>query len=283
MKLSSSQTARLVAALAVAATAGVLMTPVAAEGTTAPGLGSAATAQDGGWLRLGHFSADTVAVDVRVSALSGGTVVLEVQDVGYGDISGYQPLAPGGYAISMIPTGSGDWSKLAVSDSVTIDAATATTVAAYGPADDLQVRAFTDDLTPPSAGNARVRLFQASTVSSTVDVETTTGVVIAEDAASGTPSAYAEVPAGSWTLELTGSNGTGQSDVEVAAGTVMTLFVLDTADGGLTVIPVVDSAGAPLVPYGGVDTGGGWLAHARASALGSAHQHATARGGAVAF
>ena len=45
------------------------------------------------------------------------------------------------------------------------------------------------------------------------------------------------------------------------AGTVTTMFVLDTADGELTIIPVLDSAGAPpRFRYGGVETGGGGMA-----------------------
>jgi hypothetical protein len=279
MTFTLNRAAAILSALVVLLTSAVLAAPSAAIGTSAPAAHeAAAAASEGGWLRLGHFSPDTVAVDVRVSALSGGTVVLELQNVGYGDISGYQPLAAGTYAIGMIPAGSGDWTKLAISDSVTVGAGTATTVAAYGPADDLQIRAFPDDLTPPSPGNARVRLFQASTVSPTVDVQTTTGIVIASGAESGEPTPYVEVPPGTWTMQLTGSGHSGEVDVDVAAGTIMTLFVLDTADGGLTIIPIVDSAGAPLVPYGGVETGGGWLSGTRL-----ATHHATARLGAVAF
>ena len=48
--------------------------------------------------------------------------------------------------------------------------------------------------------------------------------------------------------------------MDVAAGSVTTLFVLDTADGGLTILPILDSAAAAVVPVGGVQTGGGWLA-----------------------
>ena len=197
-KLTLDRRATILAALAVLLAGGALSLPGAAVGATAPRAAEAvpAAAQDGGWLRLGHFSPDTVAVDVRVSALSGGTVVLELQDVAYGDISGYQSLAAGTYAIGMIPSGSGDWTQLAVSDSVTVDPSTAATVAAYGPSDDLQVQAFTDDLTPPSAGTARVRVIHTSTIVPSVDVQTTTGVVIADDAQPGSAAPYVVVPAG---------------------------------------------------------------------------------------
>ena len=186
--------------------------------------------------------------------------MFSLSDVGYGDVSAYTPLADGDYAVSMIPAGSGDWTNLAISGTVSVGPDTATTVAAYGPTAELKLQSFADDLTAPSAGNARIRLIQASTITPTVDVETTTGLVIADDAAAGSATAYAEVPAGTWTLELTGEDVEDTVEVEVAAGSITTLFVLDTADGGLTILPVLDSAAAAVVPIGGVQTGGGWLA-----------------------
>lgn len=256
------------AAVAAAVVAGAaLLAPsaaTAAPAAAAPNTAVPAAAGDAGWLRLGHFSPDTKAVDVRVAALSGGSVILELSDVGYGDISPYQEMAPGSYTVSMIPSGSQDWSNVAISDTVTITAAGATTLAAYGRTAELQLKAFTDDLTSPASGTARLRVIQASTITPTVDVKTTTGISIASKAREGSATAYAEVPAGLWTLQLSGANVTNAVDVDVAAGSVTTLFVLDNADGGLTILPVLDSAGAGVVPRGGVQTGGGFLASADA-------------------
>lgn len=253
------------AAAAAGVIAGVaLLAPSAASATpteTVRDRAVTAVSADAGWLRLGHFSPDTKAVDVRVSALSGGSVVLELSDVGYGDISPYQEFAAGSYTVAMIPSGSNDWSKVAISDTVTVTGAAATTLAAYGPSAELQLKAFSDDLTGPAAGNARLRVIQASTITPTVDVKTSTGVTIASKAREGSATAYAEVPAGPWTLELSGANVSDTVDVDVAAGSVMTLFVLDNAEGGLTILPVLDSAGAGVVPRGGVETGGGFFAH----------------------
>ncbi|GAA1964817.1 DUF4397 domain-containing protein [Microbacterium deminutum] len=250
----------LVALAAIVASLTVGLPSAATGATMAPSEASAAPTGDTGWLRLGHFSPDTKAVDVRVSALRGGTIVFELSDVGYGDVSGYTPLTQGEYAISMVAAGSNDWTHLAISDTVTVGAASATTVAAYGPNANLQLQAFSDDLTAPSAGNARIRLIQASTITPTVDVKTTTGVVIASDAPAGSATPYAEVPAGTWTLQLTGTGVQDSVDVNLSAGSITTLFVLDKADGGLTILPIVDSAAAAVVPIGGVQTGGGWLA-----------------------
>jgi len=250
------RTTGLVAAIAAAIT---LAAPSAAVGAQ-PNVARAATAaEEVGWLRLGHFSPDTAEVDVRLTALSGGTVVFELSDVGYGDLSPYQSLGEGTYTVNMNPAGSDDWSTVAISDTVTVRPSAASTVAAYGPTATLQLQAFDDDLTAPSAGNARIRLIQLSTVTPTVDVATSTGVSIAEDALAGSATAYTEVPAGSWTMTLTGEGVTGSATVDLESGSVYTLFVLDTADGGLTILPIHDSAAAAVVPIGGVDTGGGWL------------------------
>ncbi len=261
MKMPRLHRARpLIALAAIVAALTVAAPSVAMAATDAPSQTVPTAAGGTGWLRLGHFSPDTKAVDVHVSALRGGTVVFKLSDVSYGDVSAYTPLPDGDYTVSMVAAGSDDWANPAISGTVSVSPSTATTVAAYGPTADLQLQSFADDLTAPSAGNARIRLIQASTITPTVDVQTSTGVLIADDARSGSATSYAEVPAGTWTLELTGKGVKDTVDVTVAPGSVTTLFVLDTADGGLTIQPVLDSAAAAVVPIGGVQTGGGWLA-----------------------
>ncbi|WP_170285552.1 DUF4397 domain-containing protein [Microbacterium rhizomatis] len=261
MNLHVSPRARVLAVLGAMVLGAALAAPAAA--VAAPreaALSVPAAAGATGWLRLGHFSPDTKAVDIRVSALRGGSVVFELDGIGYGDVSPYKALQPGDYTVSMIAAGTGDWSKLAISGTVTVGAATATTMAAYGPSSSLQIKPFTDDLTSPASGNARIRVIQASTITPTVDVRTSTGTAIATAARAGSASSYAEVRAGTWKLQLTGTGVSDTADVAVAAGSVTSLFVLDNARGGLTILPVLDSAAAPVVPIGGVQTGGGWLA-----------------------
>ncbi|MEL4317990.1 DUF4397 domain-containing protein [Leifsonia sp. YIM 134122] len=224
----------------------------------APVAASAADAGTG-WLRLGHLSPDTKSVDVEVTTPDGATV-LELNGVSYGEVSPYSELQVGTYTVSMVPAESSAATAPVISAEIEVPATSATTVVAYGPSTDLEVKAVDDDLAAPTAGLGRVRLFQASTITDSVDVETSTGLPIAKDAAAGTVTDYAEIPAGSWTLELTGGKGDATSDVDVAAGSVSTLFVLDTADGGLTILPIVDSAAVGDSPLGGVQTGGGGTA-----------------------
>ncbi|MET0734723.1 MAG: DUF4397 domain-containing protein [Microbacterium sp.] len=260
MKILRSRRGTLLAAVTALAVGVALATPIAASAAPQPTIVVPAAVGDAGWLRLGHFSPDTKEVDVRVAALRGGAIVFELSEVGYGDISPYQALPSGTYTVSMIPAGTKDWSKLALSATVTVAPDTAATAAAYGPSKALKVRLFQDDLAAPAAGNARIRVIQASTITPTVDVQTSTGVPIASKARAGTATKYAEVPAGTWTLELTGRGVSDSVDVAVAAGSVSSLFILDTADGGLTILPILDSATAAVAPIGGVQTGGGYLA-----------------------
>lgn len=239
----------------------------AAAGTAASAAVPTAVSEQAGWLRLGHLSPDTKSVDVRVSAVSGGSTLLELDGVGYGDVSDYQELPAGSYTVSMVPAGASGSSVPVISETVTIESGTATTVAAYGPTADLQVRAFDDDLTEPATGAARIRLIQASTLTPEVDVTTAQGDAIARDAKAGSATGYAEIPAGDWKLDLTGDGVVDTADVSVTPGSVTTLFVLDTSSGGLTILPVLDSSSVGDVPDGGVDTGGGYLSSSEVSSV----------------
>lgn len=244
-------TAALVALVTIGATATpALATPAATPVAT----GSV------GWLRVAHLSPDTKSVDVRVTALMGGASVYDLDSVKYGAVSSYRSIPTGVYTIAMVPAGSKSSTKPMLSASVAVVAGKASTVAAYGLNKKLMVKVFTDDLSTPAAGQARIRLIQASTRTSSIDVKTATGISIAKNAKSGTATGYAEVAAGPWALTLTGKNVRSIDPVTLANGSVTTLLVLDTTGGGLSVRPIVDSAAVGTAPVGGVQTGGGFLA-----------------------
>jgi hypothetical protein len=250
--------ASLATAIGVAAL--VAGTATGAQGTEEPAAE--------GWARLAHLSPDTPEVDVSLTGLDGASV-LELQDVGYGDVSNYARLPAGTYTAAMRPAGAPSDSEPVITAAVEIQDGVAITVAAVGMNADLSGRILVDDLTPPAAGNARVRLISAAVSSPTVDVSTDTGEVLAADAAFGTATGYSEVAGGNWTLEISSAEGTGSTDVDLAAGSVNTLFVLDV-DGELDVIGVVDSTGTPEAPAGGVQTGGRGLVEERSAPLSAA-------------
>lgn len=226
--------------------------------------GSAAHADEAGqgWVRVAHLSPDTKSVDVKLTALAGGNVVSELDGVGYGAVSDYIDVPQGTYVVSMVPAGSPDSTAPVIQQSVNILEGQPVTVAAYGKNAGLATTVFPDDLTPPADGEARVRVIQASTTAETVDIATSTGMPITAGAEQGTATGYASVAAGPWTLDVTGEPARGaatttQSDIDLASGSVATLFVLDDSTGGVTVKSVVDSASVGDLPTGGIQTGGG--------------------------
>ncbi|TDE08871.1 DUF4397 domain-containing protein [Jiangella asiatica] len=241
-------------ARSLAAVAGAVLL---AAGTAATGH-AAGEPESGGWIRLAHLSPDTPEVDVSLTGLDGESVV-ELQDVGYGDVSNYGRLPAGTYTAAMRPAGAPPDSEPVITQAVEIEDGVAITVAAVGLNADLSGRIFVDDLTPPADGQSRARLISAAVSSPAVDVTTDTGVVLADQAEFGTATGYTEVAGGRWTLELSSEAGTGSTTVDLAAGTVNTLFVLDV-DGALSVVGVVDSTGTAAAPAGGIETGGGGLA-----------------------
>lgn len=251
---STTRTRRRLGLAATAALTALVAAPLAA----APA--SAAPADGEGWLRVGHFSPDTKAVDVTLTAVSGGQVVLDLDDVTFGQVSPYSELPAGTYTVAMTASDSEGRGDPVISADVTVAPDQPATVAAYGRTADLQTRVFQDDLREPAPGQAKLRLVQVATVAPTVDVATTTGTEIAEDARFGSATQYAEVAAGPWSLELRGEDVRGTADLDLTAGSVSTVFVVDDSTGGITAVPVTDSAATAATPVGGVQTGGGALA-----------------------
>ena len=84
---------------------------------------------------------------------------------------------------------------------------------------------------------------------------------LASKLAFATSSDYRDVPGGAGTLTVTGGSGTPTDlPVELAAGSVYTVLVLDRDNGGLTVTTALDAASPGVVPRGGVEAGAGGTA-----------------------
>ena len=254
----SRSTRRRIGLFAVVAAAGLALVGVS-PAVAAPQALPAATGNDG-WVRLAHLSPDTKPVDIQLSALSGGSSIVDLDNVAYGVVSDYMLLPVGTYVVSMTPSDAPAGTKAMVDASINITKDRSITVAAFGKNSDLKTRVFQDDLTTPEGSASRIRLIQASTVTDAVSVSTTTGLLIAKDAKAGQSTSYASVPAGPWDLELTATGIRDTAAVNLPNGSVNTLFVLDNSDGGLTVMPVLDAASVGAAPVGGVQTGGGYLA-----------------------
>src|SRR4051812_44182081 len=132
---------------------------------------TAATASSStGWVRLGHLSPDTKAVDITLTSLSGGTVLYKLSEVAYGDVSPYMKLAAGTYTLSMVPAGMPATTTPVLKGAISVDDGKAATMVAVGLNKDLSTRLIPDDLST-AGSEAKVRVVQVSVKHPTVTVE----------------------------------------------------------------------------------------------------------------
>jgi hypothetical protein len=221
-------------------------------------------------LRVAHLSPDSPAVDVSLAPVTTDAPLTDPGDdltrgLAYGGVSAFTGLAPGSYAVSIRAAGSPRTEPPALSARVDVPLGGARTVAITGPFADLALQTLPDDLAPPPAGSARVRVLAAAASVPTVDVSLASGRPLATSLAFPGAGAAVTVPAGTAGVLVDGGPGArAELPVEFAAGSVVTLLVLDAPDGGLTVRVVLDAAGPTRVPSGAVEAGTGPPAPGRA-------------------
>jgi hypothetical protein len=223
----------------------------------APATGMASAATGTGWIRLAHLSPNTPAVDVYLYSFGDSSAQLVLHHVAYGDVSPYESLAPGDYSVAMRAAGAAASTKPVLSTSVTVSAGHAYTVAGLGPESALRLKVLDDRLSTPK-GDALVRVIQASLKQHSVTV-TEGQQTLSSDLSFGTVSAYQAVPAADASVQVTGSSENAEANVDLAAGSVHTLVVLDGAKG-LMIDNLLDAAGSGTAPSGGAATGLGGMA-----------------------
>jgi hypothetical protein len=226
-------------------------------GWTAP----AAAAEDMGLLRLAHLSPDTPAVDVYVDSVADPAAAITLKGVDYGTVSEYQDVPTGQYTVSMRPAGAAPDTPPVLSAIVEVSGASARTVAGVGLFADLGLAIIDDSLATPPGGQARIRVLAGASNAQTVDVTTADGTALATGLPFAETSDYVDVPAGATTLRVSaGGEPPTELPVDVAAGAVYSLVVLNSDGSGLSVRPVLDAASPGIVPAGGVETGAGGTA-----------------------
>jgi Domain of unknown function (DUF4397) len=240
------------AAAFVAAAAGLAVTASPAGAVASPS-----------YVRLAHLSPDTPKVDVYMTSYTRPDWKFLLKGVGYGALSPYQRVQPDRYAVSMRPAGAPASSPPVLSTNVNAAAGKAYTVAGVGPYAALGLTVLNDDLTLPSPGQARTRVINGSARAQTVSVTAQDGPTITGSVAFAKTTPYSSVQAGKWTLQVT---STSQPDLEttsavnLSAGDVYSLVVLDAGDGGLTLATHPDAVSAAVTPSGSIETGGGGTA-----------------------
>jgi hypothetical protein len=218
---------------------------------------SASAATGDGWIRLAHLSPNTPAVDVYLYSLGNPSAGLVLHHVGYGAVSPYEQVASGDYSVAMRAAGAAAATKPVLSASLTVASGHAYTVAGMGPESGLRLAVLDDQLTPP-AGEALVRVIQASLKEHVVTVDLNASPAVSK-LAFASVSDYQTVHPATMTVHVAGSSDSASSSVHLAAGTVHTLVVLDGARG-LTIDNITDAAGSAVMPAGSAATGLGGTA-----------------------
>lgn len=212
------------------------------------------------FLRLAHLSPDTPPVDIAVVAVSDPARRLDVPGVAYGAVSEYAVLEPGSYTVSMRAAGAPADSPPVITTTFTAGAGEAVTVAGLGDHAELALQVLRDDLSPPPAGQARVRIINAAPGLPSLDVRLADGLVVAAALPYASTSEYRTVPIGAWDVIVgrPGAFGT-QLAVTLDANTVYSVLLV-TRDGGLEAEIRVDGAGTPAMPKGSIAAGYGGAA-----------------------
>jgi hypothetical protein len=212
----------------------------------------AAAADGRALLRVAHLSADTPAFDVAIAPLPPDGAPLTdagpdlVRALAYGDLGDFADLAPGAYAVSLRPAGSAPSTPPSLSVRVDLPPDGARTVALTGSFAELSTEILTEDLSAPPAGAVRVRALVATAGTSPGEVSLADGPVLR-------PGFPVTVPAGRATLRVAGTD----LPLDLTAGSVVTVVVLERPDGGLTTRVVLDAAAPERIPVGAVEAGSG--------------------------
>ena len=261
MHMSTGNRNRASAAGTLLVLVGALMAiPAGADAAPASTTGDAV-------IRAAHFSPTTPGVDVYLGSFSGKTSKEWLSSLHYGAVSPYQLLTPGLYTVSMRAHGAASTSPPMLSWTLDAKSGQAYTVAGVGAGAAVRGVVIPDELSAPPAGQGRVRVIQAASRAPVATVKAVPGPVIARDAAFATTTAYATVAAGTWHVDAVSGNTSpaqqASSTVQVRAGEVESVLLLDAKTSGITVRTVLDSSGAAAAPKGPVPAGGGGMATVR--------------------
>ncbi len=212
--------------------------------STGPPTSSRPTAAGTGWVSLGNLSQTPSPVDVYLYSSGASSPRFVQHDVAYGTILPYQPVNAGDYSVQVRAAGASASSNPVFTASLTVKAGGTYTVVPLGvTAHQGQLRVIDNNLTTPT-GKSFVRVIQADLNQGQVTFHCSCapGVPgnITTDAAPGTVSAQAAIPAGTWTMSAIGPSATASLPVTLTAGTVHTEIVVSKPGGGIEIVNLVD-------------------------------------------
>jgi hypothetical protein len=257
---ASSLTGRLAGRLTrLAGVAGLAGLGVLGLAVTAAPAASAASASGAvGYIRLAHLSPNTPAVDVYLYSFKDPSARIVLHHVAYGTVSPYEQLPAGEYTVAMRGAGAAPTTKPVLSTNFNVSAGAAYTVAGMGPNNGLRLQVIPDRLTAPK-GRALVRVIQASMHQERVTVRLN-GRSLTSRLAFSHVSTYVAVRPGTLRVRAAGATASCTRTVNLAAGSIHTLVVLDTSATALGVTDLMDAQGSQVDPVGGAQTGFGGTA-----------------------
>ncbi|GAA3597666.1 hypothetical protein GCM10022223_11050 [Kineosporia mesophila] len=215
------------------------------------------------WVRVAHLvpGLGAARLDLQPTGGAEGSSIEMSPSATYGDVTQYQQFAPGTYTVNVSDSSSPASGAPMLSRSLTVAGDQAYTLAVLGTSKAPRLATLSDDLTPPAAGQARVRVLPAASQAPQATIKAQGGPTIVDNAVLGQASAYASVPAGTWRLTAGTSTGMQVDDtIKVAGGSVYTLVLLDGTSGTPRLSLITDAAGTTTAPKGGAATGEGGTA-----------------------
>jgi Domain of unknown function (DUF4397) len=217
-----------------------------------------ANADSATYVRLAQLSPDMSGVTISVASVGDPSrdIMLPVEP--YGALSAYQRIEPGDYVVTI--RGAGNTTTPVVSSALKADAGTSYTLASVGAADKRALAVFTDDLTAPPAGRARVRVINAAPPAPVLDVRGPGGAPFSTGLPLAQVSGYRTVDAGTLPLSAGPPGGMG-TDLAVPVGANQVISVVLVSEGPkIAAQPHVDAAGPAAVPPGSIAAGYGGAA-----------------------
>jgi hypothetical protein len=252
IRWSSARTVRAV----LAGLAPALLTPLLLAAPAASAATTHASSGDG-WVRLAHLSPNTPAVDVYLYSFGNAKAEIVLHHVSYGTVSPFERLGAGDYTVAMRAAGASPKTKPVLSTTIDVAAGHAYTVAGMGPASGLRLVVIPDKLRTPH-GKALVRVIQASMQENKVTVSAGHRK-LARHLRFAKFTTYKVLKPGSVLIRAVGASEQTSQRIDLAAGTIHTLVVLDEPNG-LAIDNLLDASGSKVVPTGGPQTGFGGTA-----------------------
>lgn len=195
-----------------------------------------AEAQPTAQVRVVHMSPDAPAVDVLVDNQRA------IADLAFKSATDYASLPAGQRNVKV--TAAGDSQTAVIEANLPLQAGQSLTAVATGRLADIAPLLLQDDNTAPAAANAKVRFVHASPDAPAVDIAVAGGQVLFPNVSFRNASAYVQVPAGTYNLEVrpAGTQDVALSvpNVALQAGQNLTVFAAGlVGDNSLVAVPVV--------------------------------------------